>query len=349
MLGNPKILVFRFSAMGDVAMLAAVLHQFAINYPNVTIVLVSKNQFKPFFDGIANLQFYTINPTAHHKGIIGLFRLFKELKAFNITAVADVHQNLRSRFLSFLFYLNGVTIKTINKGRLDKLKLTQKENKTLTPLKPMTQRYVDVFNCLGFPFKLSHLIVKNTMAVNAQIVPLFGIAKTQYWVGISAFAQHNQKIYPLNKMEVVVLSLAKLGYKLFIFGGGKAEEKIATNWQSKHINIVSVVNKLNLSDDLKLISHLDVMLSMDSAGMHLASLKGIPVISVWGATHPSAGFLGYGQSLNDTVQLDLACRPCSVYGNIPCYRGDFACMNNLPESLIIDKVIEKIKWLNNSY
>jgi ADP-heptose:LPS heptosyltransferase len=189
------------------------------------------------------------------------------------------------------------------------------------------------------------LLVKNPSLINAEIAAYIGGTKTQQWVGISPFAQHKQKVYPLHKMEFVVLSLAKLGYKLFIFGGGKAEEKTATEWESTHPNIVTLVNKLNLSNELNLISHLDLMVSMDSAGMHLASLKGIPVISVWGATHPSAGFLGYGQNLNDAVQLDLYCRPCSVYGNLPCYRGDFACMNNLPENLIINKVTEKLKWL----
>jgi len=94
---------------------------------------------------------------------------------------------------------------------------------------------------------------------------------------------------------------------------------------------------------LKFISRLDVMLSMDSSGMHLASLKNIPVVSVWGATHPYAGFLGYGQSMSNVLQTDLYCRPCSVYGNVPCYRGDFACMNQLTEEIVVEKVLNKLK------
>ena len=86
------------------------------------------------------------------------------------------------------------------------------------------------------------------------------------------------------------------------------------------------------------MSKLDVMLSMDSANMHLASLVGIPVVSVWGATHPYAGFMGWNQSIENAVQVDLYCRPCSIYGNKPCYRGDYACMNLIKPEQIIQKI-----------
>ena len=84
------------------------------------------------------------------------------------------------------------------------------------------------------------------------------------------------------------------------------------------------------------MSHLDTMVSMDSANMHLASLTGTRVVSVWGATHPYCGFMGWQQKEEDAVQINtLSCRPCSVFGNKPCHRGDFACMNNiLPEEII---------------
>jgi ADP-heptose:LPS heptosyltransferase len=143
-------------------------------------------------------------------------------------------------------------------------------------------------------------------------------------------------------METVLTALAAGGHRIFVFGGGQEEQQIAEKWSITTKNITSVIGKLNLSEELSLISNLDVMLSMDSSGMHLASLKGIPVVSVWGATHPNAGFLGYGQSLTNCVQIDLACRPCSIYGNKPCYRGDFACMNQLSESRIIQKISETI-------
>lgn len=92
-----------------------------------------------------------------------------------------------------------------------------------------------------------------------------------------------------------------------------------------------------ISGELALMNRLDVMVSMDSANMHLASLAGVPVVSVWGATHPYAGFMGWGQSIGNAVQIDLPCRPCSIYGNKPCLRGDYFCMKNISPEQIVER------------
>jgi ADP-heptose:LPS heptosyltransferase len=363
-----KILVIRFSAMGDVAMVQPVLKEFTTAYPNTELLIVSRSLFRPFFEGMDNLSFHGIDPKGKHKGLFGIYRLFRELKAQNVTAVADLHNNLRSRILSTFFSLAGIRSVTLDKGRPEKKLLTRKTNKQLIPLALTVQRYADVFQKLGYPFTLKNtlhkpqpeqlepgilspelaglLAKKQSAAKQSADKQITGTAK---WIGISPFAQHLQKVYPLHKLEEVLLALANHGYQLFIFGGSAEEEKIADTWSGKHQNINTLVRKMKLADELKFISNLDLMLSMDSSGMHLASLKSIPVISVWGATHPYAGFLGYGQSIADAVQTDLYCRPCSVYGNTPCYRGDFACMNNLAPQTVVDKVLQKLKAtkLNN--
>lgn len=334
-----KILVIRFSAMGDVAMTAPILKEFNQHYPDTQVLFISREFFRPFFNDIKNLTFIPFDPLKRHKGFFGIVRLFLELRKHHITAVADLHQNLRSRILNLLFFFQGVKRATINKGRKDKAALTRKKDKVFAPLQQTVERYADVFKKLGYPFTLSNTLKQVSPALlNPDIFPL----KTKKWIGVSPFAQHLQKVYPLHKMESVVYSLADLGHQLFILGGTPEEEKIADSWASKHKNVHSLVRKIKLEEELGFISNLDVMLSMDSSGMHLASLKNIPVVSVWGATHPYAGFLGYGQSMADAVQIDLYCRPCSVYGNVPCYRGDFACMNNLAESTVVNSVINKL-------
>lgn len=328
-----KILVIRFSAMGDVAMTAPVMREFLEHYPEEQLLIVSRSTFEPFFKDIPSLQFLSFEPKGRHRGFFGLLKLFFELRSYNVAKVADLHNNLRSRILCLLFFLTGTETVSLNKGRSEKKRLTRQKNKVLVPLKLTVVRYVEVFEKLGFPFKLTNkLVPKNTEKPHDE-----------QWIGVSPFAQHIQKVYPLHKIENIVLELAQQGFKLFIFGGTVDEAAIAQDWESKNPNIKSLVKKITLTDELKFIEKLDVMLSMDSSGMHLASLKNVPVVSIWGATHPYAGFLGYGQSINDVVQLDLFCRPCSVYGNVPCYRGDFACMNNLPEQDVIDKVLDKLR------
>jgi len=340
---QPGILIIRFSAMGDVAMTAPVIREFTDHYPDVKLTIVSRILFSPFFDGIPNVNFHPFDPKGKHQGFLGLIRLFFELRSLPVTAVADLHNNLRSRILSILFFICGIKTVRVDKARAEKKELTRRYKKILKPLLPMTERYAAVFNTLGFPFQLKN---KLQPAVPEKLSPelllLTGLHNGSKWIGISPFAQHLQKVYPLDKMEQVILKLANEGYKLFIFGGGTTEKNIAHQWEEQHKNIISVIGRVNLTQELQLISNLNLMVSMDSSGMHLASLKGIPVISIWGATHPYTGFLGYGQSINDALQIDLYCRPCSVYGNVPCYRGDLACMNNLQETVVINSIINKL-------
>ena len=96
------------------------------------------------------------------------------------------------------------------------------------------------------------------------------------------------------------------------------------------------------------MSHLDVMISMDSSNMHLASLTGTPVVSIWGATHPYAGFLGWGQTAENAIQIDLECRPCSIFGQKPCRRGDYACMNRIAPETIIERTNNILLTKNNA-
>ena len=127
--------------------------------------------------------------------------------------------------------------------------------------------------------------------------------------------------------------------RLFLFGRGQEEERTFDKWCAEEPRCVNVSRHLEaMQQELILMSHLDLMLSMDSANMHLASIVGTPVVSVWGATHPAAGFMGWNQAADRAVQIDLPCRPCSIYGNKPCLRGDYACMKNIPPEQIVERM-----------
>jgi ADP-heptose:LPS heptosyltransferase len=335
------ILVFRFSAMGDVAMTAPVLQQLCEKYSSIKIVMVSRPLFKPFFEHIPNLIFHAIQPDSIHKGLKGLYKLFIELKQYNPHAIADLHDNLRSRILSFYFRSTGVQIKRIDKGREEKRALTRTNNKILKPLQLTVDRYADVFCALNYPLSLQHMLKKQ----KRPIPPLFH----RYYenkrlpiIGIAPFAQHIYKMYPLTLMEEVIADLSK-SYQLFIFGGGDEEKKIAEEWEKKHHAVASVIGKINLEQELNLIANIDLMLSMDSSGMHLASLVGVRVVSIWGPTHPYAGFLGFGQLESDCLQINHPSRPNSVYGNKPCLCDNVPCIELIEPKLVINKIKQLLK------
>lgn len=341
MAATQKIIVLRFSAMGDVAMVASVLQEFSEQNPSAEIIMVSRPAFKPFFEGIPKLIFHSIQPKTIHKGIDGLYKLYQELRSYKPDAIADLHDNLRSRAISTFFRLTGIKIKRINKGRAEKKALTREHNKVFKPLRQTVERYADVFRELGFNIKLSHQINKSALALPKKAEALFS-DKTTKKIGISPFAQHIYKVYALEKMEEVISSLSKVGYEIFIFGGGKAEQDIAEDWAKKYTNTHNLIGNFNLTEELAIISNLDVMLSMDSSGMHMASLVGVPVVSIWGPTHPYAGFLGYGQLESDCIQIDHPSRPNSIYGNKPCLCGVENCIDLIHPETIVNKIKEKL-------
>lgn len=334
-----KIIVLRFSAMGDVAMVASVLKEFSIQNPEAALVMVSRQLFEPFFNGIDNLTFHAIDPKNKHKGITGLFSLFKELKQYKPVAVADLHDNLRSRILSTFFSLAGIKIKRIDKGRAEKKALTRPLNKIFKQLRSTVERYADVFRALDFNISLSNQLINSKKPLPTPAIPLFRNVG-EITIGISPFAQHVYKVYPLQKMEALIETLNKLGFNLLIFGGGEEEENIANTWSAKFANVSSIIGKFTLNEELAIISNLHLMLSMDSSGMHMASLMGVRVVSIWGTTHPFAGFLGYGQSYDDCIQIEDAKRPTSIYGNKPFSDTDETGMNAIEPDIIVQKIIE---------
>lgn len=305
-------------------MTVAVFREFLEQNPEAEILMVSRKNFKDLFDDIPHLKFHGIN-LDDYKGFLGMNKLSKEiLNIYQPDYIADLHDVIRTKILNKIFRRKGFKLFKINKGKEEKEELTDVWNLEKKQLKQTTERYADVFREMGFPLQLSHqLKIINT---------------NKNGIGFAPFAQHKGKMLPLEKSFEVARILAK-DHKIFFFGGGKEETEILNDWEKKIPNSQSLAGKLSLKEELHKISELETMISMDSANMHLASLVGTRCVSVWGSTHPFAGFLGYGQSLDDVVQVkDLTCRPCSVFGDKECYRGDWACLVEIN----IQKILEKI-------
>ncbi len=307
------------SAMGDVAMTVPVIRAVVSQNPEVKITVVSRPFFMPFFDGIPNVNFFAVDVKGRHKGFLGLLRLYSDLKQLNIDAVADLHSVLRSQILRNLFALSGKKVAFTNKGRVEKRALTRTENKIFKPVKTMVERHVDTFKKIGFSIDLSQPKFPNKANLSSEILKITGDKSTQKWIGIAPFAQYESKIYPQDLIQEVIDNLAQnQTYKIFLLGGGKNEIKLLTTLAKNKENVIIVAGKLSFDQELELISNLDVMLSMDSGNAHIAAMLGIKVITLWGATHPFAGFAPFNQPLENCLVSDrekFPLLPTSVYGN----------------------------------
>ncbi|MFD2822485.1 glycosyltransferase family 9 protein [Lacinutrix iliipiscaria] len=310
---TPKhILVIRLSAMGDVAMTVPVLSAFSQQFPDVKITVLTREFFTPFFRNLPNVEVFFIDVKVKHKGVLGLYKLSKELKALNIDAIADLHNVLRTKILKL--FLIGKPFIQIDKGRAKKKALVSGQE--FKQLKTTHQRYADVFKALGFNVDLENPSFPETVQLNKNILSKTG-TRSRKWIGIAPFAAHASKMYPMDMMKEVIGELSKK-YQVLLFGGGSQEIKTLKSIASKSENIVNLAGELNLNEELDVISNLDVMLSMDSGNAHLAAMLGKKVITIWGVTHPYAGFAPFNQPedfalVADREQFPLI--PTSVYGN----------------------------------
>lgn len=334
--------------MGDVAMTVPVVTSLAHQYPNVRIAVLSLPYAEPFFENLApNVTFMSADVRNEYHGIRGLNTLFRRLTAKNFTAIADFHDVLRSKYLRMRFDLGGYHVSHINKHRDGKRALIDSENKILQQQPTSFKNYQDVLSNLGYPITINFTSIFPPEGGNLKLLPpQIPVKGTRRWIGIAPFAAHKGKIYPIELMEQVI---EKIIYdhpscRIFLFGGKGKESDAIDKIVSNHIECTNASSILHgLKKELILISHLDLMVSMDSANMHLASITGTPVISIWGCTHPFAGFMGWNQDIKNAVQTELSCRPCSIYGTSKCQRGDFACMNKIRPEHIIERIEAVLK------
>ena len=317
--------------MGDVAMTVPVLSAFSIAYPEIKLTVLTKKQFAPLFRDLKMVTVISADFNSTHKGVFGLYRLSKLLRNTHIEAVADMHNVLRTKILKL--FLSGIKFAQIDKGRAEKKALIA--GKISTPLRTTPERYADVFRALGFEFEIDNPIFPTPKPLDASITKALGDFSKPV-IGIAPFAAYTSKTYPISKMETVIFELQK-ETKVLLFGGGANETKQLETIASKYSNVVCVAGKFSLDQELDIISNLTVMLSMDSSNGHMAAMLGVKVVTLWGVTHPFAGFAPFHQLATHNLVSDLEKypkSPTSIYGNNYPEGYEFAIQSIPVESII---------------
>lgn len=342
-----NLLLLRFSAMGDVALLAPVVQAFTGCYPDVHLTVVTRPKFAVFFAQFPNVRVVGADVSGQHKGLTGLFRLFQELrKTSSFDLIVDANENLRSAVLKRLFRMAGFPSVTLDKGRADKKALVRKENKIRRPLPHSVERYANLLASAGYSVQLPESFsFAPAAAARSELVTFlerYRLPAGEPWLGIAPFAQHRQKMWPFERFGPLLDQLyAEQPLHIFLFGGGSVEIAQLETLRQRFPQVIIVAGQLSLGAELSLIGQLAGMLCMDSGNMHLAALSGVPVLSIWGATHTDAGFGPWGQGNNALIEVStdvLTCRPCSVFGNIPCWRGDLACLTDISVTTVAERV-----------
>jgi ADP-heptose:LPS heptosyltransferase len=347
-----KILVLRFSAMGDVVLIVPVLRSLVAAHQNIQVTVVTRPRFASFFQGIDRVIVFEADVDEKFAGFFGVRQLFRALfltKDFDV--IIDLHDHIRTIVLRNLFKFFGKAVFILDKGRKEKRAFSRKEKKVTKPLPHTVERYQKVFEKAGFPFSLlkpPYLIPsdESKKLVDGWFVKK-GLTKNEKWIGIAPFAVHKSKIWPVANYPKVMDALIKKGpVKFFLYGGGDEEIKYFEDLQQLFPeHAVIVAGRLKLPQEITLMTHLDLMVCVDSSNMHLATMVNTPVLSIWGGTHPDVGFAPFGKGEESILQIsrvDLSCRPCSVYGKETCFRGDFACLNQITPEMVVSRILARV-------
>lgn len=331
--------------MGDVAMTIPVVLTLLKQYPKLKVSILTKPVFATLFKDIPEIEIIPANIDSEHKGLTGIYKLSQELKAHHFSAVADLHDVLRTKILKFFLFFQGLKIKSIKKGRKDKKALTRSKNKIFKALKPTTSRYADVFEALKYPISLSDPVFLNQRAIDNNFIKDLHFYKAKKHLGIAPFAAHDSKVYPADLMQECIKQLAgDKDLNIYLFGAKGQEMSRLHNWAHPYSNVYCIAGKYSLEKQLNLISHLDLMLSMDSGNGHLAAMFGVKVITIWGQTHPYAGFAPFLQSQEEQILPNrkiFPLLPTSVYGH-KAIEGYAEVMRSIKPGQVVERVKQNL-------
>ncbi|MCQ2345687.1 MAG: glycosyltransferase family 9 protein [Paludibacteraceae bacterium] len=317
-------LILRFSSVGNIAMTVPIIASLSRRYPDDRFIVVSKKRLSALFYGMENVKFHEADFTLPglRGGLKSIWQLYHELKRYEIDEVIDLQDVIRTRIIRTLFAWHHKPVRIIDYGRTEKkaMTLTGFQGKRLIT---EFERYARTFAQAGLETddQFEHLSV-NKDALQ-KIRERYGI-KTGKWLGIAPFAKSKSNMLPYRTIKEVIAHYAEqTDVQIFLFGAGEMESEVLKQWASVFPRTISVAGILPLEEEMELMRQLDVMLCMDSANQHLASLVGLRVVSIWCATHPGIGFYGWKQSEADCIQTRLSCRPCSIHGTDKCrFRND---------------------------
>lgn len=348
-LGLKRVLLTRFSALGDVVMTIPVIYSACLCYPDVQFVLATRPSMATLFVAKPdNLTIEGIYIKRDGRTMLDRYKLMAGICGkYKFDAYIDLQNDNITLPMCMYARLHGIKTIKFNRALHHKRTLTRSSNKVLLPMVSSRARYREAFFNAGLPIDARFKGLyghegKGDAALFASITP----AKTSgdVWIGVAPFAAYAPKEYPPEKMHEVIRMLCEHPeYRIFIFGGEGREHEIAAEWAKEHDCVRSLAGKrYGFPAELALLSHLDLMITMDSANMHLASIVGTPTLSVWGATHYYCGFKGWHQSETNMVQLPLSCRPCSLSGDKPCLRHDLLCLTAIRPETIYLKAMEML-------
>ena len=301
-------------------------------YPDIKITVLTTKFFSTLYNQIPEIKFIYFEPK--HKTLRGLFSLSRKINKINPDYIIDLHDVLRTQILRFFLIYKFSDIVIVNKGRKEKKLLIQGIKSD--PLKSMHRRYAETFEKLNIKININDFYNYKKIKIAHHN---YAFSSKDKLIGIAPFARHRCKEYSMKNI-INFINLLDKSWQILIFGAPGDEEKKIIKLCGKKSNRHVISSNYTLEQQMAIMSNLDAMISMDSANGHIASLFGTDVITIWGATHPNAGYAPLNQPIENSIVPDLnkfPDLPVTIYGS-SCPYNYVEAINTIEYSRILERL-----------
>ncbi|WP_346239020.1 glycosyltransferase family 9 protein [Niabella insulamsoli] len=320
MIRPEKILVIRFSSLGDVIYTTPVVRCIKQQLPDTEVHFITKPQFKYIYEGNPYIdKLLLLRPS--------LNETIKEIKKENYDCIIDLHSNLRTRIIKLR---TGIRAYTYRKQTIRKW-LSLKLRKQLVPPVHLVDRYLKAAAPLGVvnDNRPIDYFIKNQY----QLTDLLPQSHQQHYIAFIIGAAHFTKRMPNEKIVAICQQLKK---PVVLLGGNDVKENGDFVAARLGAQVYNACGATNLDESVFLVSKAAAVIGFDTGLTHIAEAFNLPIASIWGSTVPELlGVQPYKIDNYLVAGVQLPCRPCSKYGLPKCPLGHFKCMNDINEKEIV--------------
>lgn len=329
---NRKILLVRFSSIGDVLLTTPLLRAIKARHPNAEVTVVTRTGFLPLLEHNPRIdRLIGYDPA---KPIRPLARF---LAGLGFTDRLDLHDSLRSRLLRWLVPGRW---HTYPKHRAARSLLIRTKRNWYRDQRPVPERYFDAARTLdvtpdGKPLEM--FIGRDDMNQAAALLRARDLGRDRGLVALAPGAQHATKRWPARHWQILAAMLTEHGSDVVILGGPAERELAGDIATAAGDRALSVAGATSLGVSAALLKQARCAVSGDTGLMHLATAVSTPVVALFGPTVRAFGFYPY-QARATVLERDLPCRPCSAMGGPVCPLGHQKCLADILPDEVFDAV-----------
>jgi len=339
-----KILIIRFSSIGDIVLASPLIRVLRSSFPASQIDFVVKSEyaelirFNHHLSSVIELQNSTLQE---------LRELKRTIRQGRYDVILDIHNSLRSRYLRVFGGAKEISI--VNKRLFARFMLINFKKSVYRAVTPVAERYLETASKLGISNDRKGLEIFIPDEVLSSVSSMMGKYRLDRYdtvVGIAPSAKHKTKMWPHSHYSRVAMELIKQRRaKVFLFGSDSDTpvcDTIVRETNTDSVAITNLAGKLSLLETAAALDFCDVVLCNDTAIMHLAAARQRNVVAIFGPTVREFGFFPYETNATILEQKNLYCRPCTHIGSRKCPEGHFRCMNDTSPDAALKAVDEMI-------